>query len=976
MAKKKHRRNQAQTRQYLLTAAFAALLALALIAASRVLPKVGSSETSSPYAVRISEIMAANPSACAAVDGRYYDYVELENIGDQAVNLAGWTLSDGSHLGEGYKLPKLILEPGARALVYCAGSESLPKGYLAANFKLNTGGETLLLTDAKTREADRVTYPPLGSAQVYARFEDGEWAESGLFTPGLPNTEEAHASLLRPDVSDSPIVISEVMPRNRSCLTAPDGSYCDWIELVNRSGEAVSLSGYALTDRDDLSRKFELPDRTVEAGGYFLIYAGDPAYETDGVFTGFALTEGETLRLVDRAGDTVSWVEIPSTEKDQSLAWNESSFRVTDNATPGYPNTAEGMQAFRASVVSTAVENPLGIYINEVLCQSSSTDDWVELVNLSSQEVDLSGFGLSDTVAKSRKWVFPEGARIPAGGYVLVVLHGSDAESPKEGLYVADFSLSMEGDEVLRLCDRDGNPLDSCSLASQRTDVSYGRVPGCDSFRYFTTPTPGTANAGESYGGITQRVGFSKEGGAVSGEAFDLTLSSEEGATIYYTLDGTCPTASSARYTAPVHVSGNCVVRAIASAGDKLPSDDQARTYLFGAEHPARLVCISGNASELTGSGGVLHEDRKSIRPYVCAEFYDENGALIDCQGCEMVLNGHQSNLLFDQKGFRLTAKSEYGDNRFRGKLFSNRDYTEYKSVLLRASGQDNEQTRMRDSILSALAADTSLMYQETEVCAVYVNAEYWGHYNLRERVNEQSIAQFEGWDDPASVQIVEGSGYHGTGGSELRAVISAAAKNGLQDDSNVELLRQYIDVENYLDYVAMELYTANQDLNNIRAYRSSEADNRWRWVVYDLDLGYQVDANSVSRWLTPGGVGSVTTQDNTLFIAMMKNDALRDYFLTRMGELLATTFSAENVSGRILERYQLLQPEMQLHSQRWGFGLSTWKRYSTAMYKYSIKRPGKLMGYFQSTLNLSDEDMQKYFGEALAADAAFQAKQ
>ena len=101
----------------------------------------------------------------------------------------------------------------------------------------------------------------------------------------------------------------------------------------------------------------------------------------------------------------------------------------------------------------------------------------------------------------------------------------------------------------------------------------------------------------------------------------------------------------------------------------------------------------------------------------------------------------------------------KYGAGKFHAKLFSNRDYEEYDSVFMRASGEDANQTHMRDSVLTALAADTSVMYQETEVAVLYVNGKYWGVYNMRERVSKHSIAQFEGWENPDDVEIVEGSG-------------------------------------------------------------------------------------------------------------------------------------------------------------------------------------------------------------------------
>ena len=126
------------------------------------------------------------------------------------------------------------------------------------------------------------------------------------------------------------------------------------------------------------------------------------------------------------------------------------------------------------------------------------------------------------------------------------------------------------------------------------------------------------------------------------------------------------------------------------------------------------------------------------------------------------------------------------------------------------------------------------------------------------------------------------------------------------------------------------------------------------------------MDANSVSRWLTQGGVGSVTSQDNTLFIQLMKNAKVRDWFLRRMGKLLATTLSAENVKACFTEQGKAIYEEMQRTCERWGWSFSSWQKNMNKVLKFAEERPVKLMGYFQKAFKLSDAEMWDYFGEAI----------
>ena len=92
------------------------------------------------------------------------------------------------------------------------------------------------------------------------------------------------------------------------------------------------------------------------------------------------------------------------------------------------------------------------------------------------------------------------------------------------------------------------------------------------------------------------------------------------------------------------------------------------------------------------------------------------------------------------------------------------------------------------------------------------------------------------------------------------------------------------MDIENYLEYVMLEMYINNQDLGNVGFYRNPNADGLWRWALYDLDLSYQLAGDNVKAWLEGEKVGTITDQSNLLFSKLMKNAGLRDWFLRRMG--------------------------------------------------------------------------------------------
>ena len=959
-----------------------ALIGLALMAAIAVTAWAamggpgGAAGASGSPAVVIDRVMSANPGICLPLDGVYYDWLTLTNISDAPVSLAGWKLSDRMDQREAFAFGDVTLQAGQTLMVYC---DDAPEGRGGAEvfcgFRLSSAGELLLLSDARGRTVQSLEVPGMNRGDIYA-LRDGEY----LVWPCADLT--AHDDLLRaaacPAYDASGVIFSELMPANHATLKDGDGDWSDWIELYNAGPAPVDLTGWSISDDLMKPSKWTFDGLTLQGGEYRVVFLSgkDRADASGELHASFRLASaGETLRLYDPMGRVADWVSYGAAQADMAYVRQaDGALLATLSPSPGYENTETGARAALIAGRDRVSQNDLGLYINEVMC-STRGYDWVEIVNESAVEADLSGMGLSDNPAKPRKWRFPEGARIAPGGYALVALEGSEGEKTDQtlpaGTYEANFAASE--DETLCLSLADGDVIDSVLLFDQRRGVSYGRAQGHDRYRFFAEATPGAANGERTYARCARQVVFSQAGGVLEQDELTLSLSAEAGMTIYYTTDGSEPSASSKVYDGPLALSKSCVVKAVAWQEDALRSETAVATYVLGAQHGVRMVSLSGKRSELNGSNGTLNTGAKNEGYDVFVEVYEPDGQRILAQACFMKLVGHGSRTNYAQKGFRLTARKAYGKGKFDARLFANRDYDEYNSFLMRASGQDCLQTHMRDSVLSALAADTSVYYQETEVAVLYVNGEYWGVYNMRERADAHSVAQFHGWQDADAVTMVEGSldrVYASQGDIQpYYDMLRFARHNDLSKAENLEKLRELVDIENYLDYVAMEMYTCNQDLNNVRCYRSEEGDGRFRWVLFDLDLSYQVDANSPARWLDSGGVGSITAQDNTLFIELMKSPAMRDYFLRRMGQLLATTLSADNVVERITERYQLLEPEMAKNCKRWNWSVKTWQNYCKRMASYAKARPNKLIGYLKKTFKLSDAQMEEYFAEAMAVN-------
>jgi hypothetical protein len=137
------------------------------------------------------------------------------------------------------------------------------------------------------------------------------------------------------------------------------------------------------------------------------------------------------------------------------------------------------------------------VVINEVMPSNSATaadqngeyDDWIELFNLTSKTIDLSGYYLSDTKKDITKWKFPEKTSITANGYLII---WADNDTLEVGLH-ANFKLSSEG-EVVILTNPQNVVIDKVTFPAQTLDITYSRVPnGTGDFKW-SSPTFNRSN--------------------------------------------------------------------------------------------------------------------------------------------------------------------------------------------------------------------------------------------------------------------------------------------------------------------------------------------------------------------------------------------------------------------------------------------------------------------------------------------------
>lgn len=978
----------------------------------------------------ISEVMSANSASVPDENGEFSDWLEIYNSRSTDIDMEGVMLTNRTDRIT-FPFPSYTLKAGERVIVFASDRYQLnPAKPFHGKFKIPSVGAHLYMYDPNMYLIDEVVVPTMTADNSYILASIGEdgmrdYEISSHYSPGYENTEEGFVQYRAASATESgALVINEVCPDPKVGFPDEDNEIVDWVEIRNNTDQPISLSGYYLSDKENKPLKWRFPETaTIPAHGYYLVYCnGKDNLQQNGVpHTNFSISaERETLVLSDANGRLVDRVSIENVPEDYSVGRTESGeWKQFDLATPAQDNDLNGQS--RTDELIRAF-NPTGVYISEVMASNDVTalgttaavTDYLELYNSTNHVVDLSFYGLSDSLKRPRRWQFPSGATIQPGEYMIVYLDGQ-TQLTSQTDYHTNFSLARAGGETVSFCDPTGRVLDRLPLPLIPTDHSYGRTIGYGNFYYYDVPTPSAAN-GTGYYGYASIPSFSIPGGEYKGSV-KVTITIPEDTTVYYTLDGSVPTETAGTRYNTDHVlefSRVTVLRARAfdPSGRLQPSEIITQTYLLNLYHAFPIVALATDPDNLwnaeTGmltvgenvdkSNGIpfkntiyrMVKENLGLESLGYVELYDKDGHQLLSQTMEFSLQGKNS-LDLPQKSFKLKAKAKYGIKTFAAKLFDDRLFLEYKSFVLRISGNDSAWTRLIDGFQGRLIdrfneqADrpSTVIHQAWRPVVVYLNGVYWGHYNLRERVDRYFVAQHEGLslEEADNMTILEASGTAEWGSRTEYKDMIKKVKN-LSPGKNAEEL-QYIldniDVDNYFDYIAFEMFFGNSDPGNIRFYKLKTEGAKWKWILYDLDYGlFNSGFNSPYSYLKEKGSGDKLI-DNTLIRKLLESDQMKDKFLMRLGEIFQL-FTTDYMTKIFNEIVAEIEPEMSLHFARWAEetdkavsfdnpttpegALRYWYTRLDRTRNVLKKRPTYFYEMVQKQFLLSNEQMLSYFGE------------
>ncbi|HRR33448.1 MAG TPA: CotH kinase family protein [Kiritimatiellia bacterium] len=533
-----------------------------------------------------------------------------------------------------------------------------------------------------------------------------------------------------------------------------------------------------------------------------------------------------------------------------------------------------------------------------------SEGDWIELYNTSDQAVNLTGWSLTDDADKPRKWYFPAGSSIPAGGYLVVMATGFNVGPTDGATYLhTNFKLSKDG-EYVGLIDAGGAVVSAIAPTYPRQHAFYVYArTSSGAYVYSDTATPGAANAGTTFSAITQPPVFSHLGGFHS-TSFPLQLASPDPAAIIrYTTDGRIPDETVGTvYSAPITLTAATTVRARCFKTGEIPSGTVTHTFLI-AQSAARkslpALCFSGdpvltfygpnasggpangegimaikgggyesdlwvNLGDMSAFNMPMQNGRHSERP-AGFEYYPTNGMALRTEvGLRLSGSNHArprykltaaptarfSPTDFKSKpSFNYYFRGELGESPVNYAFFPESSVTLFEDMRLRAGKNDVSNPFIKDELMRRIFIGTGQKGSRGTFVSLYINGVWKGYYNLCEHLREAFMQQQHGsaalWDVVQVGSFSSGDAIH------WNNTITFLRTNDLTVAANYVKAQNYVDVDNIADYVICNAYAAMWDWpnNNWVAARERSPQGRWRFYMWDAEGCFGSDSRNPATY-------------------------------------------------------------------------------------------------------------------------------
>ncbi len=795
----------------------------------------------------ITEFMAANRETIQDQDGDSSDWIELYNEGTNAVNLAGWHLTDDPANLTKWTFPSTNLPSGSFLVVFASGKNRAVAGAeLHASFQLNSDGEYLALV-----KPDGVTI-----AHEYA--------------PGFP-----------PQLTDRSygLGMTNIVQTGPPAAPIDPGTLGPYVYLRADTGLTTNLAGNVTAWLDQSANAF------VFHANHPLASANDPL-RVPGPVAGTAAVNFDGTDIIDSdlnlqlfttsSSGLAAFVVFKPTSitGSQRFVVNHApgvggdSYELGQDAGQVEPSGAWAIHRGSGDSTSTGpgvlVQNQYRIATAEVLTTGSAGANvrfYTNGVLIPNAAGNWAAAGSYDTGSDP----LAIGARVDNKG------QGFNNLTP-DGYFIGDVAEIILFRRVLTPDERAGVEnylMNKYGFTPPSQTSGHSQiVPGQTG--YFMTPTPGAGN-GTPLDGFVAAPAFSPERGLYDTN-FAVTITCETpGAVIRYTTNSTVPTATSgAVYTGPIPINHTTVLRTAAFKDGFVPSEIGTHSYIWLNDVLQQPV----QPADFPTSWGEVPKDYEMDPEVVANPAYATllKPALLDVPTLSLVtdksnlwdtVNGIYSHPGNDGDAWERPVSFEYinpgtGDNfqydaglrihggvsrqgvkqsfnvYFRGRygmptlqfpLLPDNPVTSFDTLILRGQwndgwintispgGDNREGVYLRDEWSRRVLAEMGHLSTVGGAMHLYVDGLYWGLYNPVEHINAAFVAFHRGGNETNydvlkfnnDIEVIDGD-------TTAWDSLVALAEAGLGSDTAYRNIQQYVDIDDLIDYMILYIYIGNED--------------------------------------------------------------------------------------------------------------------------------------------------------------------
>ena len=772
--------------------------------------------------------------------------------------------------------------------------------------------------------------------------------------------------LLLSSFSFSQVVINEGCNKNYSTLQDEDGDYEDWIELYNAGSTTIDLYNYHLTDNISNPDKWTFPHLNIAPGAYEIIYCSSKDRYENNPFT-IVLNTGTFTPTT--GWNTHNFTTPFFWDGSSSIAINICSYSGTGYISNSVFNQSattfnsttfsyeDGSPAACFASAGTTVQQRPNVQLNGVQLGTDVIQNnpdsypapygnwyWSSRTQMIFTAAELSAAGISPgnitSLAFDVAWTDPVVYDYVEIGMKAVTETAMSSDFFPNGgnLNHTNFGIDPEG-ETIYLVTPALTVMSSLNVGTEGWDDSYGCFPDASATKkIFATPTPNASNNGSTtYNGYLNPPVISLTSGFFTSPV-NVTISNPNAAPsqIKYTLDGSIPTLVSSTYTGtPIAVTSTTVLRAKCFDNDSLPSATATANYYFGVDHITPIISVTTDNANLYGGSGMFDNWWEDWLKPAHIEYFDSmpSHPLVFSQHAGIMIDGGAGGSRSNpQHSFRIEwANGALGGDPIEHEVIPDRaGRTTYNTFYLRNGSNQYLTLPYKDaSQVKMMCKETNNYYSTWRPVSVYVNGNYFGLYELREKYDPQMF-EFQDGASPNTIEMV-GLSYwyglvlHATEGnvdnfwnSYNTFLTIDPASPTFWDEAD-----QHFDLEYYTDYIIGESWMGNVDwpTNNIKIYRSDSTDYAWRFCTIDLELSLQpngwTDCNSDMIGYMMGQSTSVPYIN--IWLQGIQNDQFRNYFINRYADVMNTAYLPAKLQAIEQGIFDQVYPEMDNEFAKWG---------------------------------------------------------